>query len=170
MIVLGSTSSSDLDTLGALQPVYGGGRSDVFVARVDISAPKLTYLAYIGGGGTDRPRKLVVDRTGRALVVGQTTSPDFPVTHDERTGLSAEDNGFAIMLDPMGTTLLYSLLSGGTSTDTFEGAAIGSDGSLTISGASDSVDFPTVAPMQDEFLGGRFDIVVVRILLGLSTL
>ena len=69
------------------------------------------------------------------------------------------------MLDPTGSHLVYSTLFGGGGKDFFEGAAIGTDGSLTVSGASNSDDFPTMNPLQGTFDGGRFDSIVSRFMI-----
>ncbi len=73
-------------------------------------------------------------------------------------------DAFLSMLDASGSTLLYSSLFGGDGRDVFEGIAIGIDGSITMSGASNSTNFPLVNPLQATFHGGRFDMIVIRLL------
>ena len=58
--------------------------------------------------------------------------------------------------------LRLSNLYGGKGDDFFEGIALGQDGSIIVSGGSNSVDYPFINPIQDKFLGGRFDIIVTR--------
>ena len=167
IIFAGGTTSTDLEVVGGIQE-SNGGRSDIFIAQINIDRQALVYSTYLGGNGTERARKLLVDDMGKAIIVGQTSSANFPVTHDFRNGSNVEDDGFVVVINSLGTNLSYSILSGGSTQDNFEGAAIGWDGSLTVSGISNSVDYPLVSPIQTKFLGGRFDIVVARFLLGLA--
>jgi beta-propeller repeat-containing protein len=162
VFVMGITDSPDFpSTPGAFQQELAGA-SDAFVARVNLQKRRLAYSTYIGGENEDNPRNLVVDGKGRAYVVGKTASHNFPTAFNQQTELQGRADAFVSMLDPTGSLLVYSTLYGGEGLDIFEGAAIGSDGSLTVSGLSNSANFPTVNPLQQTFVGGRFDIVVAR--------
>jgi hypothetical protein len=78
IFVAGRTSSEDLATPGALQTTLQG-REDGFVARLDAETPAVRYASYLGGGTSeDIVRGLAVDASGRAFVVGTTSSIDFP--------------------------------------------------------------------------------------------
>jgi hypothetical protein len=61
------------------QPKYGGGPWDAFVAKISADGQKLLYSSYLGGRGEDWGYSVGVDGAGNAIVVGQTTSVDFPV-------------------------------------------------------------------------------------------
>ena len=75
--VTGMTASADFPTQDSLQPFFGGG-SDVFVSRINDAGSGFTYSTYSGGGGAEAGIGIVVDGSGNAYVVGQTSSPDFP--------------------------------------------------------------------------------------------
>jgi hypothetical protein len=170
IIIAGQTNSPDLPaSTNSIQNKSAqakiGGNTDAFIAQLNITKPTLTYLTYLGGNARERTRKLVIDPSGRALLVGETSSLDFPSSGNEQIRNNNADKGFAILVNDTGTQFPYTFLSGGSKIDAFESAAFGADGSLTIVGLSSSSDFPTVAPLQSKFLGGRFDIVVLRLLL-----
>jgi hypothetical protein len=76
-VVTGTTRSVDFPTLRAVQATYAGGATDAFVARYE-STGRLAYSTYLGGSGDDSGRRVAVDSTGSAIVVGATTSVDFP--------------------------------------------------------------------------------------------
>lgn len=160
-IIAGGTNSTNLETVNGSQESLNG-RSDVFVAQINLGSSELVYSSYLGGNATDRARKLAVDSSDRAIVVGQTSSADFPMTVDLRGGTNMEDDGFIAVIDTQDPDSSYAILSGGTTQDNFEGIALGRDGTVTVSGVSNSSDYPLVAPLQREFLGGRFDVVVAR--------
>lgn len=164
VFIMGVTDSADLPTTSdAFQSKFAGVR-DVFVARVDLGKKKTVYATYLGGKNVDTPRNLVVDDKDNAFIIGQTSSTDFPIKNSQQTPLKGRSDAFVTQLDPSGSFLVHSALFGGNGTEIFEGAAFGDDGSLTVSGLSDSLDFPTKNPLQNRFLGGRFDIVVMRFL------
>ena len=78
--VTGLTASSDFPTtIGALQPVNGGG-SDAFVTVLTPTATGLVYSSYLGGAGSDAGRGIAVDSLTNAYVGGVTASLNFPTT------------------------------------------------------------------------------------------
>jgi hypothetical protein len=65
--VMGVTDSSDFPTAAPLQAAYGGGSSDLFVARVDASGPAISRAEIQGkhllvfGSGFDEGAKIVIN-------------------------------------------------------------------------------------------------------------
>ncbi len=164
IILTGITNSTDLlVTNGAFQETLGG-KTDVFVARLQFEEPELIYLTYLGGAGADRVRRMVIDGRGSAFIVGQTGSSSFSSQGRAGIELLDKEDAFLTILDPTGSNALFAHQYGGQGTDAFEDIALAADASsVTIAGLSNSPDFPTVAPLQEKFKGGRFDIVVVRL-------
>ncbi|WP_074410380.1 SBBP repeat-containing protein [Aquimarina megaterium] len=163
VFMMGFTNSVDYPTTTkAFQTDFGGVR-DAFVTRLNLNKREIVYSTYLGGEKDDNPRNLVVNKQGYAFIVGNTASKNFPIVNSQERNLRGDDDAFIAMLDPSGSFLRYSTLIGGKGQDIFEGLAIGTDGSLTVSGASNSIDFPTVNPIQTTFLGGRFDMIVARL-------
>jgi hypothetical protein len=78
VLVCGNTDSQDFPLSDPFQPKYGGGIWDAFVAKISADGQKLLYSSYLGGGGEDWGFSVGVDSGGNAIVVGQTTSADFP--------------------------------------------------------------------------------------------
>jgi hypothetical protein len=76
-IVTGTTRSRDFPTRNAAQQSFVGGTTDAFVAEYD-SIGRISYSTYIGGTGDDYGRRVADDSTGAVIVVGATTSADFP--------------------------------------------------------------------------------------------
>src|SRR5204863_323102 len=79
--VAGHTNSINFPTtLGAFQPVFGGGLWDAFVTKLDSTGSALVYSSYLGGSGYEVGWAIAVDAGGNAYVTGETSSSDFPTT------------------------------------------------------------------------------------------
>jgi hypothetical protein len=80
--VLGVTGSTDFPITSALQAARAGGDTynyDLFIAKLNPSGSALVYSTYLGGSGMEEPGGIQVDSGGRAVIVGSTTSNDFPM-------------------------------------------------------------------------------------------
>lgn len=162
IFIMGVTNSKDFPTTsGVFQPEFAGVR-DAVVTRLNLQERSIVYSTYVGGKSGETLRNLVVDKKGNAFIIGQTSSKDFPTVNSLQPKLLGRSDAFVTILNPSGTSLIYSTLFGGKGTEIFEGAAMSTDGSLTVSGLSSSIDFPLLNPIQNTFSGGRFDIVITR--------
>ena len=83
--------------MNALQPKFGGGQSDAFVAKLNPTGTALLYSTYLGGAGTenqagswDSPQGgIAVDSSGNAYVTGTSgSSTSFPT----RNGIPVTSN------------------------------------------------------------------------------
>ena len=72
--VTGDTASPDFPTTpGALQPGYGGGAYDTFVAKLNAGGTALVYATYLGYSDDDYGSGIAVDGAGNAYVTGSGT-------------------------------------------------------------------------------------------------
>lgn len=98
--LFGRLDSQDFPTRFPAQPVNGGFFfEDGFAASLS-AAGSLLYSTYLGGNGLDFIKKGVLDSSGDVYVLGETGSPDFPVTAG--AFLSAKTSGFATFLAKIG--------------------------------------------------------------------
>ena len=73
LYVCGGTTSSDLPTTqGTVQPVYGGGDNDGFIAHIDPNGNRIQQLSYLGKDGYDQAYLVKNDKQGNPHVFGQT--------------------------------------------------------------------------------------------------
>jgi hypothetical protein len=152
--VIGTTSSADFPTAGALQPALSGG-SDAFVTKINPTGSALVYSTYLGGTANETGAAIAVNGTN-AYVVGQTFSSDFPQVHSLQRFTGGSD-AFIANLSTDGSTLIYSTFLGGStgcchdsSTKTSSAArSVAGDGAtnIVVAGDTNSVDFPTTATM-----------------------
>ncbi|MCS6974217.1 MAG: gliding motility-associated C-terminal domain-containing protein [Cyclobacteriaceae bacterium] len=66
-------------TAGAFQTTYGGGY-DVALLKYDSTGTQLLYASFLGGASNETPHSLVKDYNDDLLVLGTTSSANFPVT------------------------------------------------------------------------------------------
>jgi hypothetical protein len=160
VLVTGFTLSTDLPVTPDAHQLELRGNSDVFLARLDLSArPEnfVSHLTYLGGAGGDVAYGLTADPDGNAYITGYTLSTDFPVTGDawQREWGGGVDI-FVSKLSPSGA-LLYSTYIGQTGSNS--GYSIATrDGSIYVGGvASRKGISPTSNAFQGEYGGGMSD-------------
>ncbi|MCU0446779.1 MAG: gliding motility-associated C-terminal domain-containing protein [Microscillaceae bacterium] len=118
-------------TLGAFQLNYGGS-IDIGVLKFNPSTGGLIYATYLGGTAAEFPHSLVVNKNRELVILGTTSSTNFPTTpgafdNSFNGGLGTTvisgvtyNNGsdiFVSKLNPDGTALLGSTYLGGAAND-----------------------------------------------------
>ena len=87
--VTGTTSSADFPTLNPAQEVFGGGSTDIFVAKLDAEGTALTYSTFLGGSNNEfSGGGIAVEESGSAYITGTTASTDFPTVNPPQGSLS----------------------------------------------------------------------------------
>ncbi len=94
-------------TVGAYQVNYAGGNvgffdSDITISKFSPDGSSLIYSTYLGGFlGVECPHSLIVNNNDELLILGTTSSPDYPVT------TTAYDTSFAGGVDYTGVIPQY---------------------------------------------------------------
>ena len=158
----GSTSSTDLPTANAFQPVLSGG-SDGFVTKMNSTGSALIYSTYLGGSGEDSARPIALDDAGNAVLGGQTDSMDFPVANALQPFGGGDADGFVTKLNSTGSGFIYSTYLGGNDSDQVRGIAVDAVGNVYVAGITFSTDFPTANALQPVFGGGRQDVFITKL-------
>jgi hypothetical protein len=161
--VTGNTSSTNFPRANPIQPTFGGGTSDAFVAKLNPEGSMLLYSTYLGGRAGDIGEGIAVDADGRACVTGQTFSTNFPTVNPVQPafGRGASD-AFVAKLNPEGSARVYSTYLGGRGSESARAIAVDADGNAYVTGDTSSTNFPTVNPVQPAF-GGINDAFVVKL-------
>jgi hypothetical protein len=146
--VTGDTASANFPTANPLQPTFGGGTRDGFVAKLNAAGTTLLFSTFLGGGDEDHGTRIAVDPAGHADVVGYTGSTNFPTA----TPLQSTNHGlldvFVTQLNASGSALLFSTYLGGRGNDRAFGVAVDAAGNICVTGDTKSADFPTANPLQ----------------------
>jgi hypothetical protein len=135
------------------------GDSDVFVTKFAPGGGRLIYSSYLGGRNNDTGYALKLDPAGRAVVVGQTESRDFPPVNAYQQALKGDSDVFISRVSQDGGTLEYSTFFGGTATESGKDLAVDSQGRMHLTGWTLSSNFPLENPVQDRIRGGGEAIV-----------
>lgn len=145
--VTGRTSSQDFPIAGAIQPVYGGGDSDAFVAKLAPDGKTLAYSSLLGGSGAENAigrTGISLDSSGNAYVTGDTGSTDFPTRNALRatkTGAASTSDGFVAKINPSGSDFVYSTYLGGSDDDSAFSIASDPAGNAYVTGRTRSTSF-----------------------------
>ena len=105
--VLGTTNSTNLPK--AIQPVPAGGSDNAFVTKLD-PAGSILWSTYLGG--TDEGKEIRVAADGSLVVVGTTSSTDFPTLNAIQTELRGPRDLFLTRLKPWGSRISSTYLGG----------------------------------------------------------
>lgn len=134
-------------TLGSFSQFFNGGVIDVAITKFNSDGTQALYSTYIGGSGNEQPHSLVVDGQGNLIVLGITSSNNFPVPN------SAYQSVFQ-----GGTSLSLGGYGFGSGTDIFL-AKLSNDGSQMLAGTyfggslNDGVNEQFALNYADEFRG-----------------
>ncbi|HYC88664.1 MAG TPA: SBBP repeat-containing protein [Thermoanaerobaculia bacterium] len=160
--VSGFTFSTNFPVANALQASHGGGLSDGFVTRFNAAGTALVYSTYLGGTGEEDARDIAVDGAGNAYVAGYTRSTNFPTANALQASSAGTTEAFVTKLNAAGTALVYSTYLGGSGIDAAYAIAVDSSGNASVSGATQSANFPTANASQ-AVLSGAQDAFVTRL-------
>ncbi len=153
--VTGWSSSVNFPVVGGVQAHLSGAR-DAFIAKLNPAGSALIYSTYLGGSGVDFANAIAVDSTGQAVIVGDTTSVNLPVTTGVfQRALAGGQDAFVARLAANGASLSFLTYFGGNSTD--HGAAVQIDpaGPIVIGGGTSSVNLPVLLAWQSHSGGGQ---------------
>ena len=163
-LITGHTNSSNFpNTTNAYDNIYNGGSHDVFVLKLDSSGSSLIYSTYIGGNDSDWGASILIDTNNNIFITGVTSSHDFPNT---TTAFDKIHNGnldiFILVLNPIGSSILYSSFIGGNGDDFGIGSSIDSNNNLYLTGYTNSIDFPNTTNAFDTSYNGNNDGFVIK--------
>ncbi len=178
-------------TTGAFQVAYGGAY-DVAILKYDSTGQTLLYASHLGGSGNESPHSLVINQQNELLVLGTTSSGNFPTTpgaiDNSYNGGTFESNVipynngsdlFVARISADGSQLLASTYLGGSANDGLNpqisplvanyGDELRGDiitdpaGNIYISSVTSSFNFPVVNSFGLTYKGGETDALVLHL-------
>jgi len=165
----GETASSNFPTTaGAYQTNYGGGKSDVFITKLNTSGSSLVYSTYLGGNDYDGGNSIAIDKAGNVFITGQTNSLNYPVSPDafqktNRSRWSGVGDAFITKLNSNGNELIYSTYIGGNNIDCGYSIAVDLEENAFITGSTNSTNFPVSPGAFQSNNNGSSDAFVVKL-------
>ncbi len=170
--VAGQTDSRNFPLKNALQPNYGGGDSDGFVAKFGYDLSTLLFSTFFGGDDLEEDPQIAVDSGGLIYVGGRTQSTNFPVTvgafqteHVVAPQIGENLDGFIAKLSADGSELIYSTYVGDATHDAVTGIAADANGRAYVTGYISASWDPGSFPLgfQPEPGYGYFDAWVAKL-------
>jgi len=149
--VAGSTTSTNFPgTTGQYQPeLAAGATANAFIAKFTPNG-SLQFATYLGGNGTDYTAGIAVDSGFDMIVVGTTSSGNFPTNGSnaafQTTPVTGGKHVFVSKLDPTGKILLYSTYLSGSGVDIASGLAVDPGGNAYVTGTTTSNEVETGFP------------------------
>lgn len=167
--VTGLTEAFDFPTVNPLQ--LFSGFADAFVTELNPAGSALVYSSLFGGrfpsgapnhAGFSSGNSIALDPMGNIYVAGTTNlgsfqGDSFPVVNAFQStfGGNSQD-AFVFKLNATGTALIYSTYLGGRGNETATGIAADGNGNVVVGGFTDSLNFPVLAPIQQDGGGVLF--------------
>jgi hypothetical protein len=140
--VVGNTLSIDFDRVGGVEG--DDTFSDGFLAKLAPGGNALVYSTYLGGSREDGIEGVAVDALGSAYVTGLTNSDHrFNLVRD--LALDQDSAGYDVFVSrftPTGGELVYSIVSGDTSSDRAQDIAVDLPGDAYVTGYPPGVEHP----------------------------
>lgn len=135
------------------------------LAAASATAPELTLLAYLGGGGTDDCDGITTGRAGDIYLACHSDSRDFPGAPAQTAPQSANSmDAVVAKIDARTGRLLWATRVGGSNWDAVGDICLARDGSIYALGSTRSADFPTTPDaVQRRFGGPDRDGVLIRL-------
>lgn len=192
LVVFGSTSSTNfVTTEGAFQPRFGGGASvepisgfpmvngsDIFVAILSANGSQLVASTLLGGRGNDGLSsvnnvvirnygdsfrgEVVVDNDDNVWIVAATNSEDFPLNNSIQPRLRGRQDAVLVRFSPDLKQLLWSTFFGGNALDVAYSLKLAGDGSVYITGMTQSDDLAVHTGALKTTLGGTEDAFIAH--------
>ncbi|MDK9700291.1 MAG: T9SS type A sorting domain-containing protein [bacterium] len=156
--ISGGTLSTDFPiTIDAFDTTSNGGE-DCFITKLSTTGSQLAYSSYIGGNGNETGSKLAQDDSGHVIMIGYTTSNNFPTTpfaYD--TTYNGGEDVFVVKLNINGNQVFFSTYLGGQAND-LAGSFSLINNNILISGYTGSSNFPvTQFGFDPTYNGGTAD-------------
>jgi beta-propeller repeat-containing protein/uncharacterized protein DUF11 len=182
--ITGGSNFSDIEQQFAYQVYQTSNGVDVYVAKINPTAPsgsQLIYATYLGGPGTDVGYGIAVDGSDNAYITGSTSSTNcLGFTPCPNTGAFQESYGGGVsdaFVAKLGVPCVGSSCSttdvpfsyftylGGSLTDVGTSIAVDTIGGARVTGWTSSTDFPVRNNhlAQTAFGGGNSDAFIARI-------
>ncbi len=155
--IAGTSDSPSFPNSPAGARAGNGGGMDTFVAKLTPNGNAVSWLAVLGGSGTDSPVALVREGTsGTLYLAGTTSSADLPATAGViQASAKGSRQGFVASVAADGQSFGFVTYLGGNKEDLIAGLALASSGQLVVTGSTTSSDFPTLNAIQPAFVGTR---------------
>ncbi|HGY11615.1 MAG TPA: hypothetical protein ENK36_04560, partial [Desulfobacterales bacterium] len=141
-----------------------GGDYDGFVTIINPDLSKIEYSTFLGTDKSDQIQAIAVRDLNTIILVGDTQSPDFPITPEAiKQNLGGAQDGFIVDLNVKTNELTYASFIGGSGRDSIKEIELTDENSYSLVVRTGSADFPvTENALYKNKIGGS-DLVVLQL-------
>jgi hypothetical protein len=170
--IVGQTGSSTYPTTSSAYDRIKSADYDAYVTKLNSSGSALVYSTYLGGTTDQVTTRVVANPDGSAVVLGITSSTDFPTTTGAySTSYNGGDqDNFLTKFNASGTSLVYSTFIGSDWNESAYRLALDRKGNVYVAGTTSSTTFPTTTNAFDGSSNGGEDLYVLKLNYNASTL
>jgi len=125
--------------------------------------PEIITSTYLGGEVEDVGTAITVDNKGIIYIVGYTHSWNFPITQNAfNTTAASYHDIFVTAYSKDGRDVLFSTLLGGAANDYARAVTVDENGTIFITGSTESTDFPVKNAFQSK-IQGKYDAFITAL-------
>jgi hypothetical protein len=165
IILVGATYSDNYSVTNNAYHTSMAGNQDGFLTIINNILSKIEYSTFIGGDSTDQVNSIFVEDANNIIIVGQTKSPNFPITSDALYKIYAGGNadGFIMKFNLKSNQPIYSSFIGGSKTDWLNYVVKTDMHKYVLVGTSASQDFPMTKDALYPSIEGGMDLVILML-------
>jgi hypothetical protein len=144
--------------VGFLTLLFLGAHIQVTATTVMNPIDLMDFSSFLGGTGDEHMDvsyafgSTVVDSKGNIIVVGRTTSADFPLKDAFQDNISGFNDGIITKFHPNGS-LIFSTYLGGSAQEVITDVAVDSEDNIIVAGVTGSSDFPLMNAFKSNSTG-----------------
>lgn len=142
--ITGETFSTNFPTENPIRPALKG-TSNAFITKINSDGSNIIYSTFLVGGKNSEGNGICIDYNNNAYVTGSTIGISG--------GSVNLSKAFIIKIYFTGSSIVYTKLLYGNSTDSGNDIAVDTSGNVYITGSTSSTNFPTKNPIQSELSG-----------------
>jgi hypothetical protein len=162
--IVGQTGSSTYPTTTGAYDRTRSADYDAYVTKLNSAGSALVYSSFLGGSTEQVTTRVVANPDGSAVVLGITSSTDFPTTSGAySTSYNGGDqDNFLTKFNAAGSSLVYSTFIGSNWNESAYRLALDRKGNVYVAGTTSSTTFPTSTDAYDDSSNGGEDLYVLK--------
>jgi hypothetical protein len=163
IFLAGQTFSENFPTTENAYQKSKAGKEDGFLTILNQKLSRIEYSSFIGGDSTDIVNYIHIDDADNIILVGETKSPNFPITSDaiSKQYIGGNADGFITRFNLKSNKPVYSTFIGGSRTDQLRYITKTEKQKYVLVGTSSSKDFPVTKDALDQSIDAGLDLVVM---------
>ncbi len=136
VFVIGTTQSSDINTVNAWQPNYGGGSQDGVVFKLNPQLTNMLCCSYVGGNADDAGYGMQLSASNEIYFCGGSNSASILGLNGLHTSNTGNVDGFVIRANPNSGSIIAGSFLGTSSYDQAYFVQVDNNGDVIVLGQS----------------------------------